>query len=254
MLNFKSWLEGSLRDIIQPIQQSPKHHAEGDVFVHTRMVRQQLQSAIAYFQQLAVDKDSVFGNLDRQLSPADVNLLRIGAWLHDIGKASATTDDSGKIQAIGHEQPAHFEPMMKKLGSPWQQMYEKASAEDKEDLWFIIQQHMSLQPHFPRKFLRQLLDATGKFKNDRRVKLLLILIMMDQSGRISLGGLNGDAALPEIAGRMRQSAMDFQSTIKPQKEKSSDDPTTFANDLMTKGLDQGTIRKAYFGKFGQNMQ
>lgn len=156
--SFYSWLESSLRDIIKPISQSPKHHAEGDVFIHTRMVRQQLNDAIAYFRQMTADKNSVFGNFDPTLNQSDINLLRIAAWMHDIGKASATTIDKGRIQAIGHEQPWHFEPMMEKLGEPWKRMYEKASLQDKEDLWYVIQHHMDLKSHgFGRRMLGQLL-------------------------------------------------------------------------------------------------
>jgi len=41
-----------------------------------------------------------------------------------------------------------------------------------------------------------IMEQLWKFKNDRKIKLLLILIMMDQSGRIGLGELNGSPALP----------------------------------------------------------
>jgi hypothetical protein len=247
------------------------------------MVRAQLTDAIAHFQQVVADKDSVFGNLDPHLDKSDVNLLKIGAWMHDIGKASATTftrtvDDKektvkygqgplepgDKIQAIGHEQPWHFEPMMKKLGQPWQQMYEKASPRDKEDLWFVIQHHMSLKSSgFGRKLLQQLLDETGKFRNDRRIKLLLILIMMDQSGRIGLGELNGSPALPGISGRMKQSALDFQkdrmdaaAAAKAQRDKAQtfNDPAAFIAMMKGKGIGPLGIQKAFKGKFGRDIQ
>lgn len=283
LFSFKSWMESSLRDIIKPVPQSPKHHAEGDVFTHTIMVRQQLTDAIAHFQQVTADKDSVFGNLDPNLSKSDINLLKIGAWMHDIGKASATTftrtaggeektikygqgplEPGDKIQAIGHEQPWHFEPMMKKLGPTWKQMYEKASPEDKADLWFVIQHHMDLKSAgFGKKLLAQLLDQSGKFKNDRKIKLLLILIMMDQSGRIGLGELNGSPALPGISGRMKQSALDYHQNrmgiaaadqAKRQQSQVYNDPEQFTAMLKSKGLDQAAIQKAFRSKFGRDMQ
>ncbi len=268
MLSFKTWFhESSLRDIIQPVPQSPKHHAEGNVWIHTRMVRKQLNDAIAYFQQTLSDKNSVFGNLDPNLSAADINVLRIGAWMHDIGKASATTIDgepwkgqdptNKKIQAIGHESPQHFELMMQKLGQPWQSMYEKAAPQDKEDLWYIIRHHMDLKnTGFGRRMLNQLLDESGKFRNERKIKLLLILIMMDQSGRIGLGELNGNQALPGITGNMQQSAINYHTKrTPPPKEKSTwNDPVAFVNNLKAKGLDITTIQKAFQGKFGRELE
>lgn len=214
------------------------------------MVRQQLNSAVRHFQQLTVDKDSPFGNLDSDLSESDMNLLRIGAWMHDIGKASATTITKGKIQAIGHENPEHFEPMMQRLGQPWKRMYDQASGEDKQDLWFMIQHHMNLtNSGFSKKLLMQLLDKTGKFINDRKIKLLLILIMMDQSGRLSLNDLNGDAALPGISNNMRNSAVSarFLKASAP----ATDDPIAFVNQMRTRGLIGQQIRAAFQGKFGR---
>lgn len=218
-ISFKTWLETSLRDIIKPVPQSPTHHAEGDVWVHTLMVRKQLTAAVTYFQELASDKSSVFGNYDPRLTPEEINILRIGAWMHDIGKASATTiggkpwkdGGTGAIQAIGHEDPEHFEPMMSQLGEPWQSMYQKASSQDKEDLWFIIKHHMSLKDRFGKNILNQLMDDTGKFKNERRVKLLLILILMDQSGRVKLGQPKDTNEMPGTADRMNKSAIEWQA-------------------------------------------
>lgn len=262
-MNFKSWMEGSLRDITKPVPQSPSHHAEGDVWIHTRMVRKQLAAAVRHFQELAADKNSAFGNLDPNLTQEEMNILRIGAWMHDIGKASATTiggkfwkdGGTGSIQAIGHEDPEHFEPMMKQLGEPWQSMYKNASPQDKDDLWFVIQHHMSLKDRFGRSALKQLMDENGKFKNDRRTKLLLILIMMDQSGRIKLGEPQGTNPMPGISDRMNQSAIEYQAkkARSVSKPPAPDDPKAFLDILHSKNLTADQIRQAFKGKFGKDL-
>jgi hypothetical protein len=262
-ISFKSWLETSLRDIIKPVPQSSTHHAEGDVWIHTRMVRKQLTAAVLHFQELTADKNSAFSNFDPNLTQEEMNILKIGAWMHDIGKASATTigdkswkdGGSGAIKAIGHEDPQHFEPMMKQLGEPWQSMYQKASPQDKEDLWFIIQYHMSLKDRFGRSTLKQLMDETGKFKNDRRTKLLLILILMDQSGRIQAGQPKNINVLPGISDRMNQSAIEYQAKIaKSVNNPAPDDPKTFLDILQGKNLTPQQIRQAYKGKFGKDLE
>lgn len=250
MDSFKMWLE-SLRDIIKPIPQSPEHHAEGNVWNHTRMVRKRLNNAIEYFKNLSSDKNSVFGNLNTNLSDDEINTLRLAAWIHDIGKASATTIEDGKIKAIGHEDPEHFEPMMQRLNNAWKKMYEKSSQQDKDDLWFIIQNHMKLHDFgFSKKSLNQLLDDTGKFKNDRKIKLLLILIMMDQSGRIKLNALNGDDAMPDISQAMSKSAIDYHSRKRPPVPV-HEDPIPFLKRLKAKGLNDELIKQAFTGKFGR---
>lgn len=264
-ITFKNWLEASLRNIIEPVPQSPIHHGEGNVWIHTRMVRQQLNSAISHFVELTANKNSAFSNLNPNLTPAEINILKIGAWLHDIGKASATTIDgepwenattNGVIKAIKHEDPEHFELGMKRLGEPWQSMYQKASTEDKNDLWFVIQNHMSLRQAFGRKTIKNLVDETGKYKNDRRIKLLLILILMDQSGRTKIGEPSGIQALPKISNKMNQSALDYQSkkTNNPVSLPSPNDPQAFVDSLRNSGKSSHQIRQAFRGKFGKDLE
>lgn len=263
MISFKSWLETSLRDIIEPVPQSPVHHGEGNVWIHTRMVRQQLNAAISHFVELTSDKNSAFSNLDPSLRPEEINILRIGAWLHDIGKASATTIGGehwenaltdGIIQAIKHEDREHFELGMKRLGEPWQSMYQKSSPEDRNDLWFIIQNHMSLKDRFGRNIIKNLVDETGKYKNDRRIKLLLILILMDQSGRIKADEPSGAQAMPDISNRMNQSAIEYKTkrSSNSNKPPAPNDPQAFVNMLRSSGKSPYEIKQAFKGKFGRD--
>jgi hypothetical protein len=75
---------------------------------------------------------------------------------------------------------------MRKLGPQWQQIYQNASPEDRSDLWFVIQHHMNLDDTagFQSKNLKtDLMDEQGRFRNERRVKLLLALVTMDRMGR-----------------------------------------------------------------------
>jgi hypothetical protein len=53
-------------------------------------------------------------------------------------------------------------------------------------LWFIISNHMDLgKEGMSRKMSRRYVGASGKYRNDRRLKLLLPFILMDRMGRIS---------------------------------------------------------------------
>ena len=90
MKTFNQYIkEASLRQILKPIPQSPKHHAEGDVFVHTLMVRSRLPLAVDFVQKEKLKTDSIFSNLDVNLNPSQIRILKLAAWFHDIGKASA---------------------------------------------------------------------------------------------------------------------------------------------------------------------
>jgi len=193
-----------LMDIIGSVPQRPDYHAEGPVGIHTRMVRAQLDKAISLIQKEASKPNSFLSNLDTNYTEQDRNILRMAAWLHDIGKASATKiggihwqderrlknlygdkPNLGQARAIGHEQFYHFNPMARELmkSSLWKKMYDNAGFEDKKDLWFIINHHMDVTKS--KKMLRRNIDPDGKFRNDRRLKLLLAFSLMDKMGRIS---------------------------------------------------------------------
>lgn len=67
--------------------QDPIHHAEGDVFIHTRMVCEALISLPAW----------------RNLSSSDRSILFAAALLHDIAKPAYTTiDENGRVSSKGH--------------------------------------------------------------------------------------------------------------------------------------------------------
>ena len=66
--------------------QSPVYHAEGDVWIHTRMVLEELVQLPAW----------------RSLEPFDRDLLFAAAALHDAGKPATTRVEGGKITSRGH--------------------------------------------------------------------------------------------------------------------------------------------------------
>ena len=176
-----SMFESSLRKQLQ-VPQNPKHHPEGDVDRHTMMVRSALEPAIELLIKNKINNpEGPLENIDINFSKQDKNILRIAALLHDIGKGDALNPET--LSAYGHENPKTFEKAMKRLGSIWYQIYEKSSQDDKDDLWWIIKYHMSLkdQEGFQnKKLIKELLDENGKYKSDRRTKLLLVLLLMDE--------------------------------------------------------------------------
>ena len=67
-------------------QQDPAWHAEGNVFVHTRMVCEALAAMDSW----------------RGLSPEDRSVLFAAALLHDVGKPVVTREEAGRIRSPHH--------------------------------------------------------------------------------------------------------------------------------------------------------
>ncbi len=257
-----SFEENSLRDILKPVPQSPKWHKEGDVFKHTQLVRKGMEVAVSLLRDAAQDPNSAFSNLDMNLNPTDFNMLRMGGWLHDIGKRSATmiggkpwnpngpNDLSQKINAHGHEDEEHFEPMMQNLGQPWQNIHNNSNPADKEDLWYMIRNHMSLHDLWSKRLWVELIDENGKYKNERRVKLLLILVLMDKMGRFGdespqFGLANGLEALKS----MQKTADMAKPKLNPKPKQEFNTPQDFIAYLKAKGVDQKVIDASVRNKF-----
>jgi tRNA nucleotidyltransferase (CCA-adding enzyme) len=260
--NFKQWIsESSLRNQLQ-IPQNPKHHPEGSVDRHTMMVRASLMPAIRVLKEKqAEDPYGPLSNLDLNFTKNEINILRFASLLHDIGKGDALDPDT--LSAHGHESPKTFEKAMLRLSPNWHQMYEKASEEDKSDLWWVIKYHMSLKDKdgFQNKALKkEILDENGKYRTDRRIKLLLVLLLMDRMGRGGESGVdwniaknfsrsNVDAALQGIKGIYTTSDLYKKSLEKPQKTNRSigDTPEVVVKNLKQKGKDLETIRMVLTG-------
>jgi hypothetical protein len=217
------------------------------------MVREALYPAIKLMKQAQQDPDSPFSNFDMNLTSDEINMLRLAGDLHDIGKGETTEynpsigkDKKPRIpykelppgyegkegekgyQAIGHENPEHFEKAMKKLGPIWHKMYKNASKRDIDDLWYLIAQHMSLKNvaedketgvttgGFGKIIKNQWIDGNGKYKNERRIKLLLILIIMDRMGRGT--GVSYRTSGPEALAHMGFSAQKQKEKLDKDQE------------------------------------
>jgi hypothetical protein len=219
-LDFKQWVEMSaIQDILKNVPQSNKFHPEGPVGVHVRMVREALSKAISLMQNAIRVPNSIFSNFDPEYSSREINILRLSAWLHDLGKASATayTQDDGTRtplkdisggksgaelqspdfvpftgkgekgwQAIDHEDLSHLISGFRKLKtSPiWNKLYKSTNSEDRHILMFLIRNHMT---KFGKGDQNKWIDDNGKYKNDPKIKLLLTFVLMDHMGRGNIG-------------------------------------------------------------------
>lgn len=259
------WME-MLRGMLKPVPQPPKWHAEGDVFTHTRLVRQSLNKAVSLIAQAASNPHSAFSNLNMDLNQEAIDILRLAAWLHDLGKESATTvgplhadtppqnwkdvpdidPESHELHAKHHEKSFNFNPGFRKLmqSKLWQKVMEAQNYEARKDLAFVIRNHMQLRDNLGSKILSRMVDQEGKYKNTRRVKLLLVFFLMDRIGRRDGGG--GESEAVESIGVLQRAADKYVLRFKRQSEPAPDDPREFA-----KQVPQHILPQALKGKFGR---
>ena len=278
-MGFRNWLEMStIRDLLTGVPQNPKYHPEGDVWTHVRLVRKSLPAAVQMFEQARAQEGSPFSNFT-PVSKQDEDILRLAAWLHDIGKNTATAytnpDKSrtpwtnqnfqgysvqqmmspdfgpGKWQSIGHEEPTHYQPLVKQLGHQWQVMLEKLSPEDKDTLWFVVDRHMDFNEQgITRKMRQMTIGEDGKFLPDRKYKLWIIFKMMDSMGKG--GGVDlasGEALLSKIITAALEKK---QSKERQSQQQAQPDPEVLRAQLKQKGLTDRKIAEIIALKFGRN--
>lgn len=248
------WIESSGRDIVKDVPQNPAHHPEGNVDHHTFMVRSSLPFAISQLQQAqAQDPDGPFSNLNLELTPTEQNVLRLAAWAHDIGKA--VTTDPVKLTAYGHDDRENVEKAMQKLppDSPWIKMYNQASPADLEAFWFVVENHMKMTKAGggieDKSLIKQMMDYNGKYKNETKVKLLLLIFLMDTRGRGGLPDFNREQRKDFVAQNHQpgwQRIQQFQqmkapTAPPPGKTPATEDPTEFVNLLRSKNLHPSVI-------------
>ncbi len=164
----KTQLGSLLRDMSK-IEQNPEHHAEGDVYRHTKCVCEELIKMPEY----------------RESSKEDKIILFLSALLHDIGKIRCTKIEDGKIVAPGHASKSALmarEILWKDFGL--------CGSDDKqqlrESICFLIKYH-SFPPHAIKeknpeyKILR--VASAGRLATGFNLKKLCILSDADVLGR-----------------------------------------------------------------------
>ena len=256
----------SLRDILKDVPQSAKHHPEGTVLTHVRLVRRALPIAEGLFEEER-HKGLPFSDYG-PLTGHERKLLRAAAWLHDVGKAATTAwthpddsrtpwqelggkmpDDGGRLQSLRHEEPDYYEPVLRQLGIAWQKMYEKTLPEDRDVLRFLVDEHMGfVGEKVSRGFVHVLMDDRGVLRPETRVKLLIVFKLMDVIGRGSMMVDEGREFLVEIRRaterRRRFWAAQLEKSIPISRE-------DFVLKLRAKGLTDALIQQAAKGKYGE---
>jgi tRNA nucleotidyltransferase/poly(A) polymerase len=247
MSRFEKWLEGrkelaqTYKSIVGGVPQDPTHHPEGDVLTHVRMVRKQIPTAIQELQQLQAGTNSplshVFSDINFRISPQEEQIVSLAAWLHDIGKPTATTVGGepwdqpgvqGKIQSIGHQSPQHYEPQLEKLKQVAPPETLALYTQHRDLINWLIEHHMDLyQGRFSKKFVAEHFD-NGKLINSPQIKLLLILMWADKMGR------NPESTIQGIAQSSQASVDQTQRAAKQQPFEGS--PTEFAGLLKQRGV------------------
>jgi len=265
----------TLRELLSEVPQAPEPHPEGDVFVHTRMVRRSMSLAVDILRAAQVWPDSSLTELDFNLTDEERNIVRAAAWMHDIGKLVTTTLNvgyhiswnnrfvkggvaqyayRGRWQALEHERPYRFKQAMRKLkGSLWEPIWHNSTFEAKKDVFFIVRYHMGLghgdsRFGFGRRLSRRWVTPEGKYKNKRRFKLLFVVICMDRLGR----------SVPKVVTSACDAVAMFEDGARfvvrqseRQSEPAPDDPVEFLR--MLKGKPEQVIRKAFRGKFDREV-
>lgn len=141
--------------------QDPRHHAEGDVAVHTRLVLE------------AMTADPAF----QERSPEDRDVLFAAALLHDIGKPSVTRrDPDGAITSPGHSVRGAIlaRRILWRLSVPFAA---------REQIVALVRNHQRPFHLIDRADARRLAIETSQ---TARCDLLMILANSDARGRICL--------------------------------------------------------------------
>jgi putative nucleotidyltransferase with HDIG domain len=90
---------------LEECPQDPVHHAEGNVWIHTRMVLETLLAMPAF----------------RALAPADRDAVYVACLMHDIAKPRTTRVEDGRVTAKGHSRAGELmaRQILWELGAPF---------------------------------------------------------------------------------------------------------------------------------------
>ena len=271
-MGFRRFIEmSSLRDLLKDIPQSARWHGEGSVLKHTLLVRKALPIAVDMFEKAR--QEEAFSNLP-PIGNGDIMLLRIIAFLHDVGKSNPKITaykypDStikplsdfpgytakqmmspdfgpGKWTAHAHEDPENYEPQIKKLGSKWQSILDNLSTEDKEIVWFVVPKHMEFNEKGLSRHIKASIGVDGKFAPDRKIKIWIVFKLMDLMGRGSGLDIESGKSFLEILMNVAEEKRRKNLRTKPVEPNT---PEEFAKYLLAKGVKPDVVQAAVRGKF-----
>lgn len=263
-MRFKLWLtldEGkrelasTYRGLLQDVPQDPTHHPEGNVLTHVQLVRKAIPRAAMELRKLKETPQfsNILSDLDFTINSEEAEILALSAWLHDIGKASATTIDpqSGRIQSIGHENPEHYVPQLEKLKSIAPPETVDLYVKNAKLINFLIEHHMDFMSKegFPASFLRTYFKH-GKVQGSPEMKLLLILMWADKMGRKPEDAIAG--AIAKNADRLAASSvrnLKKDTNIANQSKPFQGGPSDFNALLSQRGLNSDQRLKSLRSKF-----
>jgi len=135
------------------IEQNPEYHPEGDVFTHTMMVLDQAAQ--------------LRNQADHPLA------FMLAALFHDIGKATKTTNENGRIRSIGHENVSA--KMADKL------LKETSFEPDRKEAVNLIKLHM--RPNLLAKDHSRVKATNRLFEESVSPRDLILLAEADRMGR-----------------------------------------------------------------------
>lgn len=273
MIGFTQWLEGQqdtasmFKNLLQNVPQDPTHHPEGSVARHSKMVRGSIHKAIGALKMMDMP---ILSNLDfNDISPKELEVLTMAAWLHDIGKHSATEIEKtaglgwnkpDKITSYGHQDSSHFMPQIEKFKDIATPETKELYTQNKELIDFLIAHHMDFMSRtgFSKSFRGEWLDENGKLKNNPKIKLLLVLMMADKMGRgVKPGENQQDVSQKAIGFTQNSLKTTYDKALERMKRIASHtsqpyqgDMESFIDMLKSRGLPDNTIKSSVKKKFG----
>lgn len=276
MLKFKMWflkedsrsLAATYSDLLKNVPQDQVHHPEGDVLTHVKLVRKAIPKAINRLNSLkSVHPFSeILEDMNFDTSPEELSILYLCAWLHDIGKATATKigginysflsqmdlsyqNDPSKISASKHDSSLHYSPLIKSLEEFAPESTKALYLKNKDVVDFVTDHHMQLG-RFPKSFIKEHFKD-GKAVNSQKLKLLFILMWADKMGRtpeaVATAIGENERGLIDSSKESIKIRMNQEKTA--SRSKSFDSPESMAKQLSGNNVSKEQIKRAIKGKF-----
>ncbi len=250
----------AFKNKLQDVPQDPVHHPEGDVLTHTRLVRKAIPKAIQELQNARNGElAGPLMHINFELSEKEMQIITLAAWIHDIGKYSATTIDkqpwklggTGRIQAIGHEDKEHFIPQLKDLEKFAPENTKQLYYENSELINWLVEHHMDFTSGsgFSKKFVAENF-TNGQVNPSTQMKLLLILMWSDKMGRIPADTIK-DALKKNITGLVSSAKKSItrSDNIAKQNSPFSGTPEEFSQMLKSRNTSLNQRVMALQNKF-----